>query len=113
MQIIPQVSTNVSARPLEAVLREEIEQLRAEAATEEQQAEIGRLEAMAVRVRDIDALGERILAAVIPIPTPAIAATPDVPQMRGAIDASTARLARQKTAPARQRSPRKATKKVA
>jgi hypothetical protein len=79
MQTIPQASTIVLARPLEAAIRNEIEKLRAETASEAQMSEISRLEAIAGRVRDIDALGERILSAVMPVAK--------TPQLRRTINA--------------------------
>lgn len=75
MQAIPQASTIVTPSPLETAIRGEIEQLRGEAASEARKSEISRLEAIAGRVRDIDALGERILSAVMPVAK--------TPQLRG------------------------------
>jgi hypothetical protein len=78
MQAIPQASTIVSPRSLEAAIRSDIEQLRSETATEEQQDEIVRLEAIAGRARDLDALGERILVAVMP--------ASGAPDLRGTVE---------------------------
>ena len=85
MQTIQLVSNSVSARPLGMLIREEIELLRGAEATTEQQSEIRRLEAIAARVRKIDALGERILAAVIAVTAPEPVAATQAPQLRGAI----------------------------
>jgi len=113
MQTIQLVSNSVSARPLGVIIREEIELLRGGEATTEQRSEIRRLEAMADRVREIDALGERILAAVIASPTPDIAAAVQTAQLRGPISATENRLAAAAPAKRRPRAARKPEKQVA
>ena len=114
MQAIQQSSNSVSARPLGVLIREEIDLLRGEESTTEQRSEIRRLEAIAVRVRQIDALGERILAAVIagPTPEPEPVAASQAPQLRGAISETETRLATPVAAKPRQRATRKTEKQL-
>lgn len=113
MQTVQQISNSVSAKPLCVLIREEIEELRAAEETVEQISEIRRLEELELRVRELDALGERILAAVIAEPAPVDEAPAPEPQLRGAIGATERRLATPAAAKPRQRATRKPAKQAA
>jgi hypothetical protein len=55
---------NKTSGPLSETVFDEVARLRRGAATMEQRAAVFRLETIAIRLRNLEALGERILAAV-------------------------------------------------